>query len=105
MNALKLKKGDNVVVIAGKDKDKKGKILSTNAEAGTVIVEGVNMATHHDKPRRQGETGGINKRESAIFACKVMLVCPKCGEATRIGVKIAENGAKSRVCKKCGAAL
>ena len=101
MNALKLKKGDTVQVIAGKDSGKQGKILSTQAETGKVVVEGINVATVHTKPRKQGEQGGIIKREAALYACKVMLVCPKCHKTTRIGIKVAEDGTKTRVCKRC----
>ncbi|MEG2287892.1 MAG: 50S ribosomal protein L24, partial [Ruthenibacterium sp.] len=70
---------------------------------GKVIVEGRNMVTKHVKPRRQGEQGGIVKAESAVYACKVMPVCPKCGKATRTGNAIGKDGKKMRVCKKCGA--
>ena len=105
MNSLKLKKGDNVLVISGKDKGKKGKIITTNAEAGKVIVEGVNMATVHQKPRKAGETGGIVTKEAAIAACKVMVVCPKCHKPTRVKTDVSASGEKSRVCKACGATL
>ncbi len=105
MNALKLKKGDNVLVISGKDKGKKGKIISTIPEAGKVYVEGVNVATLHKKPRKAGETGGIVKQEAAIYACKVMAICPKCHKPTRIKTEISASGEKSRICKACGAAI
>ena len=104
MNSLKLKKGDTVLVISGKDKGKKGKIITTYAETGKVVVEGVNIATVHQKPRKAGETGGIVTREAAIAACKVMAVCPKCHKATRIKTDVA-SGEKTRVCKACGATL
>ena len=94
-NKLHIKKGDNVVVISGADKGKKGK----------VIVEGVNMLTKHTKPRRQGETGGIIHQEGAIYACKVMHICDKCGQPTRAGYKMLNDGGKSRVCKKCSEVL
>ena len=82
----KIRKDDMVIVIAGKDKDKTGKVLSV--KEGKVIVEGVNMATKHSKPRAQGQTGGIIKQESPIYASKVMLICPKCGKAARTGKPI-----------------
>ena len=69
-----------------------------------VVIEGVNMITCHTKPRRQGETGGIVKREGALRACKVMKVCPKCGKPTRPASKIVD-GKKFAVCKKCGAEI
>ena len=102
--AMNVKKGDTVVVLSGKDKGKQGKVQSTIPAESKVVVEGVNMVTCHTKPRRQGEEGGIVKREAAIRACKVQVVCPKCGKPTRVGHKV-EGGKKSRVCKKCGAEL
>ena len=102
MNNLHVKTGDTAVVLSGKEKGKKGKILSVNPKKGMVTIEGVNMVTHHQKPRRQGETGGIVKREAALRACKVMKACPKCDKPTRPAVKILENGAKTCVCKHCG---
>ena len=68
---------------------------------GKVVVEGINVATCHVKPKKQGEEGGIIRREIPMYASKVMRVCPKCGKATREAFKV-ENGAKVRVCKKCG---
>ena len=102
--SMNVKKGDTVVVLSGKDRGKQGKVLGTVPADGKVVVEGINMVTCHVKPRKQGETGGIVKREAAIAACKVQVVCPKCSKATRVSHKI-ENGKKTRVCKKCGAEL
>ena len=102
--AMNIKKGDTVVVLSGKDRGKQGKVLGTVPADGKVVVEGINMVTCHVKPRKQGETGGIVKREAALAACKVQVVCPKCSKATRVSYKI-ENGKKTRVCKKCGAEL
>ena len=101
---MNIKKDDKVVVLSGKDKGKQGKILVSDPKAAKVIVEGVNVATKHQKPRKQGEEGGIFKIETPIYASKVQLVCPKCGKATRVGHKIAD-GKKVRVCKKCGAEI
>ena len=101
---MNVKKNDTVVVLSGKDKGKQGKVLSVNPEAGKVVVEGVNVATRHQKPRRQGEEGGIVKKETPIYACKVMTVCPKCNKATRVAHKIVD-GKKVRVCKHCGAEI
>ncbi len=100
-NKIHIKKGDNVVVISGQDKGKKGKVLSVGVNKRTVIVEGINMATKHKKPRRAGEAGGIIHQEAPIYACKVMHICNKCGKPTRIGYKIMADGKKSRVCKNC----
>lgn len=104
MNTLHVKKGDEVMIISGKDKGKKGKVLEVSPSEGKVIVEGRNMVTKHVKPRRQGELGGIVKAEGPLYACKVMPVCPKCSKATRVGHKI-EGDKKVRVCKHCGAEL
>ena len=104
MNKLHVKKDDTVVVLSGKDKGKQGKVLSVNPEAGKVVVEGVSVATRHQKARRQGEEGGIVKKETPIYACKVMTVCPKCNKATRVAHKIVD-GKKVRVCKHCGAEI
>ena len=102
---IRLKTGDKVVVLSGKDKGKEGKIVAVSPKAGKLIVEGVNIVSKHVKPRRAGEEGGIVKTEGALYACKVQLVCPKCGKATRIAHKIAEDGKKKRSCKKCGEVL
>ena len=104
MSKVHVKTGDKVVVINGKDRGKQGKVLEVSPSEGKVIVEGVNVVSKHVKPRKMGEAGGIIKAESALYADKVQLVCPKCGRATRVG-HIIENGKKFRVCKKadCGA--
>ena len=99
---MHVKSGDEVIVISGKDKGKKGKVLSVNAEKRTVIVEGVSIATKHKKPRKMGETGGIIKQETPIYACKVMHICDKCGAPTRVGRRVVEDGEHVRYCKKCG---
>ena len=104
MNSLKIKKNDTVVILSGKDKGKKGKVLVAQPRENKVIVEKVNVAPCHTKPRRQGETGGIVKRETPIRACKVALFCEKCGKGVRVGYKV-EGDKKVRVCKHCGAEL
>ena len=101
---MNIKKDDKVIVLSGKDKGKEGKVLSADPKAMKVTVEGVNVATKHQKPRKQGQDGGIIKVETPIYACKVMLVCSKCGKGTRVAYKLAD-GKKSRVCKKCGAEI
>ncbi|WP_295856479.1 50S ribosomal protein L24 [uncultured Oscillibacter sp.] len=102
--SMNIKKGDTVVVLSGKDRGKQGKVLGSVPKSSKVVVEGINMVTCHVKPRKQGEQGGIVKREAAIASCKVQVVCPKCSKATRVAHKI-ENGKSVRVCKHCGAAL
>ena len=104
MNTLNVKKGDTVIVLSGKDKGKKGKVLSTHPAAGKVVVEGVNFATKHVKPRKQGDPSGIMKQETPIRACKVALFCDKCGKGVRVAHKIVD-GKKVRVCCKCGAEI
>ncbi len=99
---LGVKKNDTVVVISGKDKGKKGKVLSALPQEGRVLVEGVNIITKHQKPRGQQQPGGILHHEAPIYAAKVMLVCGKCGKATRVAHKLLDDGGKVRVCKKCG---
>ena len=80
------------------------KVLGTVPSEAKVVVEGINMVTCHIKPRKQGEEGGIVKREAAIYASKVQVVCPKCDKGTRVAYEI-KDGKKVRVCKHCGAAL
>ena len=101
---MNIKKDDKVVVLSGKDKGKMGKAIVADPKGMKVIVEGVNVATKHQKPMGQGKEGGIIKVETPIYVSKVQLVCPKCGKGTRVGHKIAD-GKKVRVCKKCGAEL
>ena len=98
-------KNDTVIVLSGKDKGKTGKVLSVDPKGMKLIVEGVNVASKHQKPRRQGETGGIIKMETPIYACKVMRVCPKCDKPTRAAHGFDKDGKKVRICKKCGAEI
>ena len=79
--AMNIKKGDTIVVLSGKDKGKQGKVLGTVPKSTKIVAEGINMVTCHVKPRRQGEEGGIVKREAAIAACKVQVVCPSAARA------------------------
>ena len=104
MSKVHVKSGDTVAVISGKDRGARGKVMAVSPKEGKVIVEKVNVVKKHVKPRRQGEQGGIIEAEAALYACKVQLVCPKCGRPTRVG-HVVENGKKMRVCKKtdCGA--
>ena len=104
MSKIHVKKGDEVMIISGKDRGKKGKVLEISPSEGKVIVEGRNMVTKHVKPRMQGQLGGIVKAEGALYACKVMPICPKCDKPTRVGHKI-DGDKKVRVCKHCGANL
>ncbi len=98
---MNIKKNDTVIVLSGKDKGVKGKVLTAMPSTNMVIVEKVNVATCHTKPRKQGETGGIVKRETPIRACKVALYCDKCGKGVRVGFKV-DGDKKTRICRKCG---
>jgi len=102
VNKVHVKKGDTVVVLSGKDKGKQGKVLEVSPKEQKVIVEGISMATKHVKPRQAGQPGGILQVEAPMHACKVMLVCPKCGKPTRLAHKVLADGSKTRLCKKCG---
>jgi len=99
---MNIKKEDKVIVLSGKDKGKEGRVISADPDNGKVIVEGVNVAKRHLKPRKAGEEGGIIKKETPIYASKVMRVCPKCGKPTREAHKFLKDGTKVRICKKCG---
>ena len=106
---LHVKKNDHVLILSGKDRGKKGKVLEVSPEEGKVIVEGRNMVTKHVKPRKMGDPGGIVKAEGAMYASKVQVICPSCNKPTRVGHKrVASEGGKSRsirVCKRCGETL
>ena len=97
---MKVKKGDTVLVIKGKDKGKKGKILRTFPKEMKVLVEGINLVKKHQRPKKEGEKGKIVELSQPIFLSKVKLVCPKCSKPTKIRYEI-EGGKKIRLCKKC----
>lgn len=101
MSKLHIKKGDTVVVLSGDDAKKKGKVISVLPNEGKVIVEGVNMVTKHKKPRSATQPGGLVHQEAPIRACKVQLVCKKCGQPARTGTKILADGSKVKYCKNC----
>ena len=104
MSKLHIKTGDTVVLLTGdkKDRNKNGKVLAVSPEEGKVIVEGINKVKKHVKPRKAGDPSGIIETESAVYASKVQVVCPKCNKPTRVGTKVYEDGKKDRQCKKCG---
>ena len=110
MAKLNVKSGDTVKVISGEDKGKTAKVTKAFPETGKIIVEGVAMVKKHQKPQGQGMPGGIIDKEAAIPACKVMVVCPKCGKPTKVGHKFVEGEGKAsrrkvRVCKECNATI
>lgn len=108
-NNLHVKKDDTVLIISGDERGKKGKVLEVSPKEGKIIIEGRNMVKKHVKPRKMGDPGGIIDAESAIYASKVMVVCPSCGKAVRVGhKKMTDDNGKTRsvrICKKCGETL
>jgi len=102
---MHIKKNDVVIVLSGRDKGKQGKVMSADPKDGKILVESVNVAKRHKKPRKQGQPGGIISKETPIYASKVMRVCPKCNKPTRPAHRIDDEGNKTRVCKKCDAAI
>ncbi len=101
---MKLRQGDKVIVVTGKDAGKESRVARVYPERGKVLVEGVNTAKRHTKPRGATMQGGIIDKDMPIDASNVMIVCEKCGP-TRIGHRFDSAGAKHRVCRKCGADL
>jgi len=98
---MKIKKGDQVLIMSGKDKGKKGKVVKAIPESLSVIVEGVNMKKKHRRPKKSGEKGQMVHIASPLNVSNVKIICVKCGKAARIGYK-ASGEKKYRVCKKCG---
>lgn len=101
MKKMHVKRGDEVQVIAGKDKGIKGKVVTAFPKTGKVVVEGVNVVSKHQKARRQGEESGILHMEAPIDASNVMRICSKCGKPARTGIQVLADGSKVRFCKKC----
>jgi len=101
MAGLKIRKGDKVRVLTGKDRGKDGNVTRVIPAAGKVIVDGVNVAKKHQRATRATMQGGIIDKDMPIPVANVALLCPACGKPTRVGYKITD-GVKSRVCKKCG---
>lgn len=100
-----VRKGDTVLVIAGKAAGKKGKVLAVQPDKSRVIVEGVNKVKRHSRPTRTNPQGGIMEQEAPLHSSNVMPVCKKCNQPTRVGKQILENGKKVRQCKRCGEVL
>lgn len=102
MSAAKIKKGDQVVVLSGKDKGKTGQVTKVEPKEGKVTVAGVNLMTRHRKPSQANPQGGLERIEAPMFASKVALADPKTGAPTRVGFKVMEDGRKVRVAKRSG---
>ena len=98
---MKIKKGDLVLIISGKDRGRKGKVLRVFPKERRIVVEGINLRKKHRRPRRPREKGQIVQLPAPLAVSSVKLICPKCGKSTRIGHKI-EGKRKYRICKKCG---
>jgi large subunit ribosomal protein L24 len=105
MAGLKIRKGDRVRVLTGKDRGKEGEVMFASPRNRTVIVDGVNVAKKHQAPTRSTQQGGIIDKDMPIPVANVALVCPSCGKPTRVGYKFDAAGEKARVCKKCGGEL
>jgi large subunit ribosomal protein L24 len=101
---MRIRKGDRVQVLAGKDRGKKGEVMRAIPETGKVIVSGVNMAKRHTKPRGSTMQGGIIDKDMPLPVSGVAILCPSCGP-TRIGMRFDEQGRKLRICRKCGGDL
>lgn len=98
---MKIKKGDTILIISGKDKGKKAKVLEAFPRQNKIVVEGANIVKRHRRPRREKEKGQIVEVAAPIDASNVKLICPKCSQPTRLGYRLTEKG-KYRICKKCG---
>ncbi|OGO39513.1 MAG: 50S ribosomal protein L24 [Chloroflexi bacterium RBG_16_57_8] len=98
---MKIRKEDTVLVIAGKDRGKKGKVRFAHPDDGRLVVEGINMIKKHMKAIRQVRQAGIIEREASVDVSNVMLLCNKCNHPTRVGFRILQDGSKVRVCRVC----
>jgi ribosomal protein L24, bacterial/organelle len=105
INKVHVKTGDTVMIMSGKDRGVKGKVMAVSPKEGKVIVENANFVQKHVKPRKMGDAGGIIKAESAIYSSKVQIFCTSCNNPTRIGHKLNADGTKERICRKCGKTL
>jgi len=99
---MKVTKGDTVLVIQGKDRGKRGEVLSSLPAKNRLLVEGINKVKRHMRKTSQETPGGIVEREATLHVSNVMVVCPKCDKATRVGKKVLDSGGRVRVCKQCG---
>jgi len=99
---MKIRKGDTVLIISGKDRGRKGKALEAFPKEGKVLVEGINLMKKHQRPRRAREKGQVIQLPKPIDVSNAKLICPKCGKPTRVGYKLLEDRKKYRICKKCG---
>ena len=101
---MRIKKGDTVSIMAGKDKGKKAKVLKSFPSKGLILIEGVNVKKVHKRPKKQGEKGQIVEMPTPFFASKAQIICSKCDKPTRVGYKMEQEN-KIRICKKCKAEI
>lgn len=99
---ISIKKGDTVIVIAGKDKGKTAKVRRVIPKENRIVLERVNLVKRHTKPSRKNVHGGIVEVEASLACSNVMIYCPRCAKGVRVGMKLLEEGTRSRFCKKCG---
>ena len=102
---MHIKTNDTVVVIAGDDKDERGKVLSIDRRAGRLVVEGVNRVYKHVRRSQKNPQGGRLSKEMPVQISNVLLLCTRCGKGVRTGARLSKDGSKERYCKKCGAAM
>jgi large subunit ribosomal protein L24 len=100
-----VRRDDTVLVLTGRDRGKKGRVIRVFPEAGRALVEKINMVKRHSKPTQQLPQGGVVEKEATIHLSNLQVICNKCGKPTRVGVKALAGGKKARICKKCGEIL
>ena len=98
---LSIKKNDTVLVVTGKEKGKKGRVISVEPKNDKILIERINIIKRHMKPSKKYSQGGIIEKEAPLHISNVMLICSKCGKPTRIGNTVLSDGKKARICKKC----
>jgi large subunit ribosomal protein L24 len=102
---VQIRKNDSVMIIAGRERGKTGKVLRIISDKGAAIIERVNLIKRHTRPKGPQQPGGIVEKEAAIHASNLMIMCDKCNAPVRIGRKILADGKKIRICRRCGEAL
>ena len=102
---MKIRRDDMVMVMTGKDRGKKGKVLQVFPESGRALVEGVNLVKKHVRPTQDNPQGGFTSQERPVSAANVRRMCPRCNKPVRVGFSLAKDGTKQRVCKRCGDVL
>jgi large subunit ribosomal protein L24 len=101
----KIRKNDTVMVVTGRDRGKTGKVMRVLPERGRVVIERLNIVKRHSKPRGAQSPGGIVEKEAPIAISNVMIFCDRCNAPVRVGIKVADDGTRNRVCRRCGEAI